>query len=233
MTDYADYNPAGAVRTSKIAETRLIPLQPDYFNHNWFEDFKRDFIYKNILENNGVTSGCIISGDGVDEISCTSGEVLIGGSKITVATPSPFTAVDDGWYIAYVTNVGVVIYGSLINTTVQGALTPDDAAVIGYAVKGNGVFNVYSFFNNLSEFIAVNKAADFETSRDLVTDYTSSETATMIASRIKLLNSAGVGKMLFNVDENFNMTNNRPNKTALRQYWQDAESAADYPDANM
>lgn len=155
MTDYADYNPAGAVRTSKIAETRLIPLQPDYFNHNWFEDFKRDFIYKNLLENNGITNGCVISGDGVDTISCTSGEALIGGSVITVATPSPFVAVDDGWYIAYVTNVGVVIYGDLINTTVQGSLTPDDAAVLGYAVKGNGVFNVYSFFNDLSEFVVL------------------------------------------------------------------------------
>ncbi len=150
-TIYSDYNPAGATRTSKFGVIRPIPLFPDWQNHIWFERFQMDFVNKNIVENNGVISGCIVSGDGIDTITPTGGEAYINGQKISVPTPGVFEVTQDGWQIIYVTNTGAILYGALINTDVQNAVTPEDAVVIGYSVKGNGVFNVYSFPNKAKD----------------------------------------------------------------------------------
>jgi hypothetical protein len=152
MTTYSDINPAGTTRTSKRGIARHSPLLPNYFNHQWVEDYITDFLQKNIMENNGVISGCVISKNGADKISTTSGEIYVNGNKVTVSTPGDYTITADGWYVTYVTSAGLVIHGYLENSTAQGPVTPDDAVIIGYSAFGNSVFNLYSFFNSVSEF---------------------------------------------------------------------------------
>jgi len=148
---YAPYNPAGATRTSKTGRIRLIPLEPDHFNHLWFQDYLDDFLDKNIIEDDGVISGLVISQDGSNlSINCTGGEVYIGGNKVPVATPSTFETTADGWYVAYVTSAGAVIYGYLENSTTQGAVTPPDSVIIGYVSRGDSAFIVKSFYNEVS-----------------------------------------------------------------------------------
>ncbi len=160
MTTYSDYNPAGTTSTTFRAIRRHIPLLPDYFNHQWFEDYMADFLQKNFAENNGIISGCVISAGAADEINTSGGEAYINGVKTTVPAPGTYTAVaGDGWYIVYITSAGAVIFGHLENSTVQGASTPNDTVLIGYAVRGNGNFFIYSFFNDVSDFVAVKEDA--------------------------------------------------------------------------
>lgn len=148
MTDYSDYNPAGTTSTTFRAIRRHIPLLPNYFNHQWFEDYMTDFLQKNFAENNGIISGCVISAGAADEINTSGGEALINGVRTAVPAPGTYTAVDgDGWYIVYITSAGAVVFGHLENSTVQGASTPNDTVLIGYAVRGGGNFFIYSFRN--------------------------------------------------------------------------------------
>lgn len=155
MVDYADYNPAGATRTSKTGRIRPIPQLPNYFNQKWFKDFMSDFQWKNVLENNGVISGCVISDGGSDSLDCTAGEVYINGTKYTIPAPANFPATADGWYVAYAKTDLSVVYGYMENEDVQGALTPDDSVLLGFAVKGDAAFFVNSYFNNIAEFIGI------------------------------------------------------------------------------
>lgn len=148
-TEYAPYNPAGATRTGKFGIIRPIPLEPDWHNHLWFERYQMDFVNKNTAENNGMISGGMISGDGIDTITPTGGTAFIAGVKIPVSTPGTHTVTVDGWTIVYITSGGAFVYGELDNTNVQGAIAPSDAVVVGYAVKGDGVFNVFSFANEI------------------------------------------------------------------------------------
>jgi len=149
MTTYSDFNPEGTTRTTKRGIARHVPLFPDHFNHRWFDAYVDDFLNKNVLENDGVISGCVISQDGGnDAINITSGEVYINGVGVAfTSSGSPFVCTTDGWYIAYINDAGAVTYGLLENDTTQGALTPDDSVVVGYAVRGNSVFYINSFFN--------------------------------------------------------------------------------------
>ncbi len=153
MVDYSDYNPAGTTRTTKRGIARHIPLLPNYFNHQWFEDYVTDFLQTNILENNGVISGCVITQDGGnDAINTSGGAVYINGNRVTVSASGPFSLTADGWYVSYVTSAGAIIHGYLENSTVQGAVTPVDSAIIGYTLLGNSVLYINSFFNDVSEF---------------------------------------------------------------------------------
>jgi len=148
MTTYSDYNPAGTVRTSFRAKAKHIPLLPDHFNHLWFDDYITDFLEKNFAENNGIISGCVISPGAADEINVSGGEALINGVRTAVPAPGIYTAVDgDGWYTVHVSSAGSVIFGYIQNSTAQSASAPNDAVLIGYAVRGNGNFFVYSFRN--------------------------------------------------------------------------------------
>jgi len=152
MTTFSDYNPAGTSRTTKKGIARHVPLLPDHFNHKWFEAYVEDFLSKNELEKDGVNSGCVISQDGGDDsINMTAGEVYINGVKHAVADPGTFPCPDDGWYAVYIDNTETVFYGFLNNETVQGAQTPDDSVIVGFAVRGNGVFYITSFFNESNE----------------------------------------------------------------------------------
>ena len=153
MVDYSDYNPAGTTRTTKRGIARHIPLLPNYFNHQWFEDYVTDFIQTNILENNGVISGCVITQDGGnDAINTSGGAVYVNGSSVNVAASGPYSLTADGWYVSYVTSAGAIIHGYLENSTVQGAVTPADSVIIGYTLLGNSVLYINSFFNDVSEF---------------------------------------------------------------------------------
>ena len=148
MAEYSDYNPAGTTSTTFRAIRRHIPLLPNYFNHQWFEDYMTDFLQKNFAENNGIISGCVISAGAADEINTSGGEAYINGVRTAVPAPGTYTAVSgDGWYAVYITSAGAVIFGYLENSTVQGASTPNDTVLIGYAVRGNGNFFIYSFRN--------------------------------------------------------------------------------------
>ena len=157
MTVFADYNSGGTTRTSKRGIARHAPLLPDHFNHRWFDAYVDDFLSKNILENDGVVSGCVISQDGGnDAINITSGVVYIGGVQVPfTSSGSPYVCTTDGWYIVYINNSGVITYGLLENNTTQGAITPDDSIVVGFAVRGNGVFYIASFFNEKDELVRV------------------------------------------------------------------------------
>ncbi len=153
MVDYSDYNPAGTTRTTKRGIARLIPLLPNYFNHQWFEDYVTDFLQTNILENNGVISGCVITQDGGnDAINTSGGEVYVNGNRVSVSASGPFSLTADGWYVSYVTSAGAIIHGYLENSTVQGAVTPADSVIIGYTLLGNSVLYINSFFNDVSDF---------------------------------------------------------------------------------
>lgn len=148
MTDYSDENPVGTVRTSFRAISKHIPLLPDHFNHLWMDAFVTDFLQKNFAENNGIISGCVISPGAADEISISGGEAYINGVRTAVPAPGTYTAVSgDGWYSVHVNSAGAVITGYLQNSTVQSANAPNDAVLIGYAVRGSGNFFVYSFRN--------------------------------------------------------------------------------------
>lgn len=154
MVDYADLNPSGATRTSKTGRIRLVPQTLNYFNQKWFKDFMSDFQWKNTLENNGVISGCVISDGGGNSIDCTAGEVYINGTKYTISAPANFPTTGDGWYVAYAKTDLSVVYGKMVNADVQGALTPDNAVLLGFVVQGQSTFFVKSYFNNVSEFSA-------------------------------------------------------------------------------
>ncbi len=154
MTIYSPYNPPGTTRTSKKGISRHAPLLPDHFNHRWFDAYIEDFLDKNVLENNGVVSGCVISQHlGDDSIDVTGGEVYINDAKIPVAAPSTYVCATDGWYVVYVNDSGTIIYGAIDNTNCQGANTPDDAVILGYAIRGGGAFYIVSFFNEISDFV--------------------------------------------------------------------------------
>ncbi|MCK5613468.1 hypothetical protein KAR91_66980 [Candidatus Pacearchaeota archaeon] len=156
MVDYADLNPAGATRTTKTGRIRLVPQTLNYFNQKWFKDFMSDFQWKNSMENNGVISGCVISQDGTNNaINCTAGSVYINGITVTVAAPATFPTTGDGWYVAYATDAGSVIYGKMISEDVQGALTPDDAVLLGFVVQGQSTFFVKNYFNDVSDITSV------------------------------------------------------------------------------
>jgi hypothetical protein len=177
-TLYAPYNPTGATRTSKYGVLRPIPLEPDWHNHMWFERFEMDFVNKNLSKNDGMISGGTVTGDGIDTTTVIGGVAYINGQKVTIATPGAHVHADDGWEIIYATNVGDVIFGPLDNSNVQSAVTSDNAVVIGYSVKGDGVFNVYSFANvikdalidGLTDHIQPNIVVGPSLSNDRVTD---------------------------------------------------------------
>lgn len=148
---YSDYLPAGTTRTSFRARARHVPYLPDYFNHQWFEDYIDDFLTKNIAENNGVISGCVISQDGGnDAINMTAGVIFVNGNSVAVSAPSTYECLNDGWYVIYITSAGSVLQGYVQNSTVQGAVTPNDAVIVGYALRGEGSFFIKSFFNDAS-----------------------------------------------------------------------------------
>ncbi len=152
MVDYSAYNPAGTTRTTKRGIARHIPLLPNYFNHQWFEDYITDFLSTNLLENNGVISGCVITQDGGnDAINTSGGEVYVNGNRVSVSASGPFSLTADGWYVTYVTSAGAIIQGYLENSTVQGAVTPADSVIIGYTLLGNSVLYINSFFNDVSD----------------------------------------------------------------------------------
>lgn len=151
MTEYSDYNPAGTTRTTKRGIARHIPLLPNYFNHQWIEDYLTDFIDRNYMENNGVISGCVISDGGSNDINTSAGEIYVDGNKVTVSAPGTFETTGDGWYISYITSAGSVIHAHIVNSTAQGAVTPSDAVIIGYSVLGNSIFQVFSFSNRPSD----------------------------------------------------------------------------------
>ena len=157
-TSYAPYNPTGATRTVKYGLIRPIPLEPDWHNHQWFERYQMDFVNKNIAENNGMISGGSISGDAVDIITPVGGVAYINGNEVTVATPGTHQVTADGWTIVYITSAGAFVYGALVNSTVQAAIAPSDAVAVGYAVKGDGIFTVFSFAN-----VIINSEVDGET----------------------------------------------------------------------
>lgn len=149
---FADYNPAGATKTTKIGLIRLLPLTAEYFAHSWLRDYLVDFLLANALEKNGVLSGCVISQDGGnDAILTTAGEIWVNGVKVTVAAEPTFDASVEGWYVSYITNAGAVIHAPLANASVQNAGTPADAVIIGYTEVGNGFFYINSFFNDVNE----------------------------------------------------------------------------------
>ncbi len=129
MVEYSDYNPAGASRTTKVGVVRLIPDEPNYYNHKWFGAYMLDFFLKNSAEKNGVISGCVISDGGGNSIDCTAGVVYINGTKYSIPTPANFPTTNDGWFVAYAKTDLSVVYGELLNDTVQSAITPDDAVL--------------------------------------------------------------------------------------------------------
>ena len=175
MVDYAIYNPAGASRTSKTGRLRNIPKLRNYYNHIWFQEYLDDFISKNILENNGVISGCVISQNLTNqEINCSAGEVYINGFKVTISAPATFPTTGDGWYAAYADNLGVVTYEHWINTDIMAAPTPDNAVLIGFVVQGDGVFYVSDYFNEISDESGISNIGHIQPNItvgvDLVTD---------------------------------------------------------------
>jgi len=152
MVDYSYYNPTGTTRTTFRGRARHLPLLPNYFNHQWFEEYIDDFLEKNHAENNGVISGCVISQDGGNNaINTSSGVVYVNGTKVTISAAGPYALSDDGWYVSYITSGGAIVHGYLSNSTVQGAVTPEDAIIIGYSLLGNGVLYIISFYNTISE----------------------------------------------------------------------------------
>ena len=60
-----------------------------------------------------------------------------------------------------------------------------------------------------STFDATDKSADFETSPDLIVDWSTTTTGIITASSMKLLNAEGAGQMLFNINDTFDMTLHR------------------------
>lgn len=151
-TQYSLYNPAGSQYTTKIALNQYFPNLEDFFNHEWKKNIVFDFLYANLLEKNGVLSGCVISQDGGnDAINTTGGFVWINGNKVTVGAAATFDASAEGWYISSVTAAGAVVHGYFENSTAQSAGTPVDAVIIGVTQVGNGVFTLKSFFNDVNE----------------------------------------------------------------------------------
>lgn len=148
---YSDYLPAGTTRTAKRGIERHVPYLPDYFNHQWFEDFITDFLTANILENNGVISGCVISQDGGnDAFNITDGVIFVGGNKVEFTAPATYEFTTDGFKVVYITSAGSMIVGEMDNASVQGAVTPNDAVIVGYAIRGGGSFYIIAFSNNVS-----------------------------------------------------------------------------------
>jgi hypothetical protein len=145
----ADLNPAGTTRTTKSGRGRHLPNLLDFWNHKWFQEYMDDFLDKNVLENNGIVSGCVISDGGGNSIDCTSGEAYINGVPITVATPANFPTTGDGFYVAHVNSSGTVVYTKYTDITIQNAVTPDNSALIGFAIVGQAAFTLFSYYNDI------------------------------------------------------------------------------------
>jgi len=154
MTIYSDYYPAGATVSKTLRKLRPIPNEQYIWNHIWFETFLQDFLFENITENNSVVHGCVISVSGTNIVACTSGEVVVNGSRVTVGTPSNVNITADGWWVFYIDSLGDLYSIALENTTVQGANAPDNAVLIGFAKRTSINFNVYSFYNKIDLLVS-------------------------------------------------------------------------------
>jgi len=58
-------------------------------------------------------------------------------------------------------------------------------------------------------FAGLDRSADFETSKDLIFDWATTTTATLTCSSMKLLNRQGAGKMIYGIDDTFNIEADR------------------------
>ncbi|MCP4751215.1 MAG: hypothetical protein GY866_09995, partial [Proteobacteria bacterium] len=141
--------PENTVRTGFLRLPNHIANLLHHHNHIWFTNFMMDFLVKNICDRNGVQEGCVISRVGVSyAIQTTAGSIDLHGTNITVDTPTNVTCDSgDGWYVCYIDSSGDLHVTYLQNTTVQSAQAPDDSVCIGFAIRQDTVFEVYSFFN--------------------------------------------------------------------------------------
>ncbi len=191
----ADYNPGGT-RTTKTGRGRFNPNLLDFWNHKWFREYADDFLQKNILENNGIISGCVISDGGGNSIDVTSGEAFIGGKKITVAAPANYPTPGDGWHVVYVDNTGTVQFEHWISGDIQTATTQDDAAIIGFALEGNAAFQVFPYYNESSDLPGLTNTQHVQPDVTVGIDLATDPRATNVETDFIAALSAG-NKLLF------------------------------------
>lgn len=191
----ADYIPGGT-KTTKTGRERFNPNLLEFWNHKWFREYVDDFKDKNIFENNGIISGCVISDGGSNSIDVTSGEAFIGGKRITVAAPANYPTPDDGWHVVYVDSAGDVQYEHWVSGDIQSATTQNDAAIIGFALRGNAAFQIYPYYNEISDLPGITNVQHIQPDVTVGVDLVTDPRATNIETDFVAALSAG-DKLLF------------------------------------